>query len=82
MRLSNGFEVEIDKEKLDDWETLEVIDELDEHPERTVRLAKKLLGDDDYQKLKEHCRVDGKVSMSGMMDAIGEILNGDDTKNS
>lgn len=82
MRLSNGFEIEIDKERLDDWETLEVIDELDEYPERTVRLAKKLLGDDDYQKLKEHCRVDGKVSMSGMMDAIGEILNGDDTKNS
>ena len=79
MKLSNGFEIEIDKERLDDWETLEVIDE---HPERTVRLAKKLLGDDDYQKLKEHCRVDGKVSMSGMMDAIGEILNGDDTKNS
>lgn len=82
MRLSNGFEIEIDKERLNDWETLEVIDELDEHPERTVRLAKKLLGDDDYQKLKEYCRVDGKVSMDAMMESLGEILSGDDAKNS
>lgn len=82
MKLSNGFEVEIDKERLNDWETLEVIDELDEHPERAVRLAKKLLGDDDYQKLKEHCRVDGKVSMEAMMDALGEILSGETVKNS
>lgn len=82
MKLSNGFEVEIDKERLNDWETLEVIDELDEHPERAVRLAKKLLGDDDYQKLKEHCRVDGKVSMEAMMDSLGEILSGETVKNS
>lgn len=75
MILTNGFEVEIPDERLDDWEVLECIDELDEHPERAARLTKMLLGVEDYNRLKEHCREDGKVSMTYMMEALKEILN-------
>lgn len=83
MKLTNGFEVEIPDERLDDWEVLETIDELDENPERAARLTKLLLGEDDYKRLKEHCKVDGKVSMTSMMEALNEILNANNkSKNS
>ena len=78
-----GFELEIEDANLDNWEVLEVIDELEEHPERAVRLARMILGDKAYRMLKEHCRDDsGKVSMEKMMAALEEILSGDQSKNS
>lgn len=82
MKLSNGFEVEIQEERLDDWEVLEAIDELEDNPERAVRIARKLLGNDDYKRLKEHCKVAGKVKMSLMIAALEELLNSSEkTKN-
>ena len=77
-----GFELEIEDANLDNWEVLEVIDELEEHPERAVRLARMILGEKAYRMLKEHCRDDsGKVSMEKMMAALEEILSGDSVKN-
>lgn len=79
----DGFAVEIDDANLDNWEVLELIDELEEHPERAVRLARMILGDKAYRMLKEHCRDDsGRVSMEKMMAALEEILSGDSVKNS
>lgn len=79
----DGFALEIEDSNLDNWEVLEVIDELEEHPERAVRLARMILGDKAYRMLKEHCRDDsGKVSMEKMMAALEEILSGDQSKNS
>ena len=77
-----GFELEIEDANLDNWEVLEVIDELEEHPERAVRLERMILGEKAYRMLKEHCRDDsGKVSMEKMMAALEEILSGDSVKN-
>lgn len=79
----DGFAIEIEDANLDNWEVLEIIDELEEHPERAVRLARMILGDKAYRMLKEHCRDDsGKVSMEKMMAALEEILSGDQSKNS
>jgi len=82
MKISNGFEAEIQEDRLDDWEILEAIDELEERPERAVKIAKLLLGPEDYKRLKECCKEDGKVSMSSMIKALEEILNSNgETKN-
>ena len=79
----SGFPFELDKEVLNDWEFVECIDDLDEHPERIVRVAKKLLGSEQYKQLKKHCTVNGKVQLDRMTTEITEILSSEDeTKNS
>ena len=78
----SGFEFEIDEEVLDNWEILEVIDELEEKPNLIVRLSKMLLEDEQYKKLKKHCTVNGKVVMTAMVNEVTEILNkNQETKN-
>lgn len=78
----SGFEFEIDEEVLDNWEILEVIDELEEKPNVIVRLSKMLLEDNQYKALKKHCTVNGKVVMTAMVNEVTEILNfNQETKN-
>lgn len=81
MNIANGFEYELNEDNLDNWELLEAIDEVEDNPERIVRVAKLLLGEADYARLKDFCRVNGRVSMSKMNEAVVEILKGDKTKN-
>ena len=78
----SGFDFEIDEEVLDNWEILEVIDELEEKPNLIVRLSKMLLEDEQYKNLKKHCTVNGKVVMTAMVNEVTEILNNNqETKN-
>lgn len=78
----SGFDFEIDEEVLDNWEILEVIDELEEKPNVIVRLSKMLLEDEQYKNLKKHCTVNGKVVMTAMVNEVTEILNSNqETKN-
>jgi hypothetical protein len=78
----SGFKFEIEDDVLNDWEFLELIDELEEKPNAIVRLAKRLLGKKQYDALKKHCTVNGKVVMSTMMNEVTEILNtNQETKN-
>ena len=78
----SGFDFEIDEEVLDNWEILEVIDELEEKPNLIVRLSKMLLEDEQYKTLKKHCTVNGKVVMTAMVNEVTEILNNNqETKN-
>lgn len=82
-KLENGFEYAISEEALNDYEVLEIISEIDTNASYTVKLAKKLLGKEKHDELKECCRVDGKVKMDLMIKAIGEILQSHQaTKNS
>lgn len=79
---STNFDFTLEDDVLDDWEVLELIDELEEKPNAIVRLAKRLLGDKQYKALKEHCAVNGKVKMRTMMNEVTEILNANqETKN-
>ena len=79
---STGFDYTLEDEVLDDWEVLELIDEIEEKPNVMVRLAKRLLEDKQYKALKEHCTVNSKVKMRVMMKEITEILNvNQETKN-
>lgn len=73
-KLADGYEFEISEQASNDWEILEAIDELDENPQRLVMVAKRLLGDKGYKKLKEKCRVDGIVPLDAMSQKVFEIL--------
>jgi hypothetical protein len=79
---SSGFDYKLNDEAFNDWEILELIDELEEKPNAIVRLAKRLLEKDQYNALKKHCTVNGKVVMTTMMNEVTEILNtNQETKN-
>ena len=78
----SGFEFEINDSALNDWELLELIDEIDEKPTVMIRVAKKLLGEESYILLKKHCTVDGKVLMDRMMSEITDIMKTNSLKNS
>ncbi|WRS29607.1 hypothetical protein U6G28_08775 [Actinomycetaceae bacterium MB13-C1-2] len=61
----------VDKDVLNDWEVLELIDEAEENPLRFPRLVKKVLGDTQYKKVKDYCRDDsGRVNP----ETIGEVF--------
>lgn len=78
----SGFEFVILDDVLNDWELLELLDELEEKPNYIVRVAKKLLGTELYSNLKTHCTRDKKVLLNLMTEEVTEILNSNqETKN-
>lgn len=80
-QLSDGFEVEILDEIVDDWEFLEVLASIDEgETGQIVKAAKMLLGNEGVQILKEHLRgKDGRVKSTAMVDALEQILTSANT---
>lgn len=74
--LSDGFEVDILDEVIDDWEFLEVLTGIDEgETGLIVKAAKMLLGNEGVKTLKEHLRDDsGRVRSTAMVDALREIM--------
>lgn len=70
----SGFKFSIKEEALNDWEMMELLDEMDTEPQRIVKVAKLLLGDELYHKLKEHCTENGRVKTDKMMQEIFEIF--------
>ena len=77
---STGFAYEIPDEKLDNWELLELLSEVDDGNEgAVVKVVKELFEPEQLKNLKSHVKsVDGSVTISGMVREIGEILNGDE----
>lgn len=75
-KLSDGFEVEILDEVVDDWEFLEVLAGIDEgETGLIVKAAKMLLGNEGVNMLKEHLRDgSGRVRSTAMVDALREIM--------
>ena len=83
--LENGLKLKIDENALDDMELLELLADLDDGNGYAIpRVCKKLLGEDQKKALYESIRVDGKVSITGAVEAMKEILDklGDTGKNS
>lgn len=75
-KLSDGFEVVILDEVVDDWEFLEVLAGIDEgETGLIVKAAKMLLGNEGVNMLKEHLRDgSGRVRSTAMVDALREIM--------
>ena len=82
-KTSTGFNYAIDESKSDDWEMLEKPRRIDKGEQGLiVDVAEDLLGIDQLDKLKAHVRgTRGRVSITGMLDEISEILGDDSTKN-
>lgn len=79
----SGFEYEISKNRLNNYELLEYISQIDENPLVMPKLLKSLLGEEQKKKLIEHAREeDGTVPIEKISKLIEEILKGNsDLKN-
>lgn len=83
-KTKSGFSYELDKERLNNYELLEAIEELEENPLVLSRVVNLLLGKEQTKKLKDHLRTDnGIVPTEKMSEEITEIFqNQGETKNS
>ena len=83
-KTKSGFLYELDKERLNNYELLEAIEELEENPLVLSRVVNLLLGKEQTEKLKDHLRTEnGIVPTEKMSEEITEIFqNQGETKNS
>ena len=83
-KTKSGFLYELDKERLNNYELLEAIEELEENPLVLSRVVNLLLGKEQTKKLKDHLRTEkGIVPTEKMSEEITEIFqNQGETKNS
>lgn len=83
-KTKSGFEFELSKDRLNNYELLEAVGEIDEDPFAITRVLKLLLGKEDTNRLKEHIRTeDGIVPADKLTDEITEMFQSNvETKNS
>lgn len=83
-KTKSGFSYELDKERLNNYELLEAIEELEENPLVLSRVVNLFLGKEQTKKLKDHLRTEnGIVPTEKMSEEITEIFqNQGETKNS
>ena len=83
-KTSTGFEFDIEDERLDDMELVDIMAEIDENPLLMPKLCKMLVGDEQKKRLYDHLRSeDGRVPIEATTNAIQEIFNSPgDLKNS
>ena len=83
-KTQSGFEYRIDDTVSDDYELLELMGAVRGGDTLAIfELVERLLGKEQKDKLKEHCRdEDGKVKISRMSQEIVDIFSGSDVKKS
>ena len=83
-KTSTGFEFDIEDERLDDMELVDIMEEIDENPLLMPKLCKMLLGEEQKKRLYDHLRSeDGRVPIEATTNAIQEIFDSPgDLKNS
>lgn len=76
-KTKSGFEFEIDKDRLDDWELVERMTSMDENdPKGYMQIVIDMLGADQYQALKDFLRAkEGRVRITSMKREMDEIFN-------
>ena len=76
-KTKTGFEYNIDKKMLNDYELLEEIDNIGKSPLIIIKLLKRLLKEEQLEKLKEHIRnEEGIVPIDKMEKELEDIFNG------
>jgi len=76
-KTKTNFEYNIDKKILNDYELLEEIDNLGKNPLIIIKLLKRLLKEEQLEKLKEHIRnEEGIVPIDKMEKELEDIFNG------
>ena len=84
-KTSSGFEFEISKDIVNDYELVENLAELEENPLLLGKIVNQVLGKEQAKNLKEHVRNEkGIVPTDKMTKEIIEIFqnSGEETKNS
>ena len=75
-KTSSGFEFDVEDDRLDDMELVDIMAEIDENPLLMSKLCGMLLGDEQKRRLYDHLRVeDGRVPIEAVTNAIQEIFN-------
>lgn len=81
-RTSTGFEFVLDKKRLNNYELVEALGEMEENPLYLPKVVNLLLGD-QAKKLKDHVRDEsGIVDTEKMMAEVKEIFEAKPIKNS
>ena len=76
-KTKTGFEYEIDKKILNDYEFLEEMDNIGKNPLIIIKLLKRLLKEEQLEKLKEHIRnEEGIVQIDKMEKELTDIFDG------
>jgi len=83
-KTKSGFEFEIDESVFDDWDMLERLNAIDKgEATNVVDVARDVLGAEQLERLKTHLRdEDGRLTITAMTDALGEIFEACSAKNS
>ena len=75
-KTASGFEYTLDPDKLNDYELLEKIGEMEENPFTLTSIVNMVLGKEQAKKLKDHIRSEnGTVPIEKMTTEITEIFN-------
>lgn len=77
-KTESGFEFEIEEKTLGDWEVIEkLVDLEDGRYSAAVSVLRRILGEDQYGRLKDHCRDEntGKITTNSMLKELSDILN-------
>lgn len=82
-KTNSGFEFDVSKDALDDYELLEDLADVSDGKEgKIVNVIRKMLGEEQKARLKEHLRDErGKVAASKMIQEIKEIFEALKAKN-
>lgn len=73
----SGFNYEVTDERLDDYELIEALSEVDTNPILLPKVIKLLLGESQKNELIDHIKVlNGKVPMSKISEELLDIFNG------
>ncbi len=83
VKLSNGFECEVDETMFDNMELVDTVAEADEDATAVSALVKMIFGD-RKKALYDSLREDGRVSVTAIVGAIKEVFEavGEQGKNS
>lgn len=83
-KTKSGFEYEISKRRIENYELIEALSEVDVSPLLLPKTVNLLLGKEQAIKLKSHLRdADGLISTDKLTDEIMDIFQGQkETKNS
>lgn len=80
-KTTTGFEFELTDERLNNYELMEAINEVEINPLVSVKVVDLLLGKEQSKKLKNHVRTDdGFVPSDKLMEELKEILQSDALK--
>lgn len=80
-KTSTGFEYEINKEVVDDWNFIERLARLEQNQSvsETIDIIVTMIGREGYENLKKHCQKDsGRIPIKRLMNEYYEIMEKND----